>query len=372
MAESLSPELLQRYSRHILLPEVGLAGQQRLADARVLVVGAGGLGSPVLMYLAAAGVGTIGIVDFDVVDRSNLQRQVAHGESDVGRPKVDSAAETIAEINPHVVVERHPVRLGVDNACELIGRYDLVLDGSDNFATRYLTDDACWLTGVPRVWGSVFRFEGQVSVFADGVRYRDLYPEAPPPGVSPSCAEAGVMGSLCATVGSLMVTEAVKLITGAGRPLIGRLLVYDALAVSWRVFPVSRRPDVPAVTELSEEAPVACALPSAAAPTEVPLISTAELAELLRRGPVSLVDVREPGEAAVVSIDGSRLVPLGSLLDGAAVPAAEGPLVVYCKAGTRSARAARALLDRGHSDVRSLDGGVLAWVRDVEPHKPAY
>lgn len=380
----LSTEELARYSRHVILPQVGLAGQRRLKTARVAVVGAGGLGSPALLYLAAAGVGTLGIVDDDVVDASNLQRQVVHGQSDLGRPKVDSAAEAIAEANPHVRVERHAVRLDAANALEVLGGYDLVLDGADNFPTRYLVADACELLGVPEVWGSIYRFDGQVSVFwpGRGPLYRDLFPQPPPPGAVPSCAEGGVLGVLCAAVGSVMATEAVKLVCGIGDPLVGRLMVFDALAMEWsalRVRPDPARPPVTGLVDYAAFCGIADTGPAVPAAAEV---DARALAALLAerdagRREFTLLDVREPYEREIVTIAGSVPMPVGDLiaaLSGApgAQPVPDGELVLYCKSGVRSARALKALEDAGRSGAVHLAGGVLDWVRDVEPHLPTY
>ncbi|HZI96260.1 MAG TPA: molybdopterin-synthase adenylyltransferase MoeB, partial [Actinomycetales bacterium] len=314
----LTTEEVRRYSRHLLLPDIGMSGQQRLKNARVLVVGAGGLGSPALTYLAAAGVGTIGVVDDDVVEESNLQRQVVHSVADLGRPKVDSAVDALAALNPLVTVVPHPVRLTAGNAQQVLAGYDLVLDGADNFSTRYLVSDACTMAGLPEVWGSVFRFDGQVSVFwsGQGPTYRDLFPEMPPAGSVPSCAEGGVLGAMCAAVGAVMATEAVKLITGAGTSLLGRLLVLDALDMTWRSVRV-RAPATPTVVErLVDEVAVCAPEPPASG-----VIDARELASLLAardRGEADfeLVDVRGADEAAVVSIPGARLVPLPVVLGG--------------------------------------------------------
>jgi molybdopterin/thiamine biosynthesis adenylyltransferase/rhodanese-related sulfurtransferase len=371
----LDPEQVLRYSRHVLLPDVGSVGQRRLTAARVLVVGAGGLGSPVITYLAAAGVGTIGVVDDDVVDHSNLQRQVLHGTADVGRPKVDSAAEAVAAINPLVRVESHQVRLTAQNALDVLRGYHLVVDGADNFATRYLVSDACALLGVPEVWGSVFRFDAQVSVFwaGQGPTYRDLFPEPPPPGAVPSCAEGGVLGAMCGAVGSVMATEAVKLLTGTGEPLVGRLLVLDALAMTWRTLTLRPDPQATPVTSLVDTA-AACEVPDRLPPDAV--VGAVELARLLRETPdeVLLVDVRGADEHALVAIPGAVLVPLSRILSGDAV--AELPrdrrIVLHCKSGGRSEQALRALRDSGFTDVAHLDGGVLAWVDEVDPGLPRY
>jgi sulfur-carrier protein adenylyltransferase/sulfurtransferase len=398
-APSLSVEEVARYARHALIPDVGLEGQRRLKNARVLVVGAGGLGSPALMYLAAAGVGTIGIVDADVVDLSNLQRQVVHGVSDVGRSKSESAAATLAEINPLVTVVRHDTRIDSSNALEIIGGYDLVVDGTDNFPTRYLLNDACVLMGKPHVWGSIYRFDGQVSVWwADhGPCYRCVFPEPPPPGLVPSCAEGGVLGVLCAAIGSIQSTEAVKLIVGIGEPLIGRLIVHDALRQSWDTLRVRKDPacavcgENPTVTELIDYEGF-CGMPSASAREEgggsaagsvaVQSISARELAALLSaRGSgaggttsFTLVDVRGPEERAIASIPGADAIHLDEFRSGAAVSKIpfDQAVVLHCKSGARSAEASRILREAGHPDVRNLEGGILAWIRDVDPSLPSY
>ncbi|MGN6635297.1 MAG: molybdopterin-synthase adenylyltransferase MoeB, partial [Oryzihumus sp.] len=336
LSDPLSTEEVARYARHALIPEVGLEGQRRLKGARVLVVGAGGLGSPVLMYLAAAGVGTIGIVDDDVVETSNLQRQVVHGVSDVGRPKSLSAQETLAEVNPFVTVERHELRLDSSNALEVIGGYDLVVDGSDNFPTRYLVNDACVLLGKPHVWGSIYRFDGQVSVWwaEHGPCYRCVFPEPPPPGLVPSCAEGGVLGVLCAAIGSVQATEAIKLLTGIGEPLVGRVLVHDALRQSWDALQVRKDPGCavcgpsPTVTELVDYEWF-CGIASGPLAGEgtgtdsLPGISASELAAMLdkRAGgeDLVLVDVRGPEERAIASIPGAESIHLDEFRSGAAV-----------------------------------------------------
>ncbi len=377
----LAPAEVRRYARHLTLPDVGLTGQRRLRNARVLVVGAGGLGSPVLMYLAAAGVGVIGVVDDDRVEESNLQRQVVHGLADLGTPKTSSAARALARLDPSVRVVEHPVRLTRDNVLELAGDYDLVVDGTDNFPTRYLVNDACAILGKPYVWGSIFRFDGQVSVFwaGHGPTYRDLHPEPPPPGAVPSCAEGGVLGVLCGVIGSLMATEAVKLITGVGEPLLGRVLVYDALALTFRTLRLRPDPALAPITELPQDLAF-CAVPGAEA--EPPAISARELDVMLaarERGEADflLVDVREPVEAEIVRIEGSVLVPksgidAGQGLSALRAMAAGRRVVVHCKSGGRSAQVLTLLLEQGYPDAVHLDGGVLAWVRDVRPDLPAY
>jgi molybdopterin/thiamine biosynthesis adenylyltransferase/rhodanese-related sulfurtransferase len=384
LSSPLSPEEVERYARHVLIPDVGMEGQRRLKNARVLVVGAGGLGSPALMYLAAAGVGTIGVADADVVEMSNLQRQVVHGVGDVGRLKSESAAQTLASVNPLVRVVRHDVRIDSTNALEIIAGYDLVLDGTDNFPTRYLLNDACVLLGKPDVWGSIYRFDGQASIWwaQYGPCYRCVFPEPPPPGLVPSCAEGGVLGVLCAAIGSIQAAEVVKLIVGIGDPLIGRLMVHDALRQSWEALTVLKDPDCalcgesPTVTELVDYQDFCGVVHHAGA--AVPLISARELADLLSGSDVSsgvvLVDVRGRDERSIVSIPGARAVHLDEFRSGAAllqIPS-DQPVVIHCKSGSRSEEASRILIDAGHPDVRSLEGGVLAWVRDVDPSQPSY
>ncbi|MGN7147917.1 molybdopterin-synthase adenylyltransferase MoeB [Arthrobacter sp. SAFR-179] len=379
-AAGLTPDEVERYSRHLIIPEIGALGQRRLKNAKVLVIGAGGLGAPALLYLAAAGVGTIGIVDDDVVDLSNLQRQVIHGVSDVGRPKIESARDAIAELNPLVDVRLHNLRLDASNALELFSGYDLILDGADNFATRYLVNDAAAILGKPYVWGSIFRFDGQVSVFWEkhGPTYRDLYPEAPPAGSVPSCGEGGVFGMLCAAVGSLMVTEAVKLITGVGRSLLGRVALFDALGGSWREIRVSKDPAAEPITELTDYEAFCGIPPTAEADTEHTVTAT-QLATMLASRKAGLkdfelVDVREAGEYDIVRIDGAKLIPQGRILAGEAwdeLPE-DRDIVFHCKAGTRSANVLAAARQAGYQRVSHLDGGILAWVRDVEPDKPVY
>lgn len=379
-ADALTPEEVERYSRHLIIPEIGTLGQRRLKNARVLVIGAGGLGSPALLYLAAAGVGTLGIIDDDAVDLSNLQRQVIHGVADVGRPKTESARDAIAALNPLVDVRLHNVRLDAGNALELFAGYDLIVDGADNFATRYLVNDAAAILGKPYVWGSIFRFDGQVSVFWEryGPTYRDLYPEAPPAGSVPSCGEGGVFGMLCAAVGSLMVTEAVKLITGVGRSLLGRVALFDALGGSWREIKVSRDPEAERITGLTDYEAFCGITPAADAGTEHTVTAT-QLATMLASRKAGLkdfqlVDVRESGEFDIVRIEGATLIPQGRILAGEAW--AELPqdtdIVFHCKAGTRSAAVLAAARAAGYERVSHLEGGILAWVRDVEPEKPVY
>ena len=388
-AESLTVDEVKRYSRHLIIPDVGMTGQKRLKAAKVLCVGAGGLGSPALLYLAAAGVGTLGIIDFDVVDESNLQRQVIHGVSDVGRSKAESARNSILEINPHVNVVLHEVRLDVDNAMEIFAQYDLIVDGTDNFATRYLVNDACVLLHKPYVWGSIYRFDGQASVFwADyGPCYRCLYPEPPPPGMVPSCAEGGVLGVLCASIGSIQVNEAIKLITGIGEPLAGRLMIYDALEMTYRTVRVQKDPDCavcgknPTVTSLIDYEEFCGAVSEEAAAAAVgSTISAKDLAAMLEAGALSseggifLVDVREPNEYEIVSIPGAVLIPKGEFLSGAALERLpqDKRIVLHCKSGARSAEALAVVKDAGFHDAVHVGGGVLAWVAQVDPSLPTY
>ena len=392
-APELTTEERARYARHILLPDVGLEGQRRLKNARVLVVGAGGLGSPALLYLAAAGVGTIGVVDDDVVDASNLQRQVIHGTADVGRPKTESAAEAVARINPLVRVVRHDLRLDSSNALDVIAGYDVVLDGTDNFPTRYLVNDACALLGKPHVWGSIYRFDGQVSVWfrGHGPCYRCVFTEPPPPGSVPSCATGGVLGVLCAAIGSVQVAETVKLIVGQGEPLVGRILVHDSLRQTWDTLRVSRNPDCPlcgdhpTITELVDYEAF-CGLSGGEAAAGADLgaavfgeVTARELADMLeaRSGgerAFELVDVRDEGEREVVSIPGSRAIHLEEFRSGTALEKLPDgiPVVLMCKTGARSAEAAGLLARSGRADVRNLTGGVMAWVREVDPSLPGY
>ena len=391
-AAALTVDEVRRFSRHIIIPDVGMVGQKRLKNARVLVVGAGGLGSPALLYLAAAGVGTLGIVDFDVVDESNLQRQVIHGQSDVGRAKAQSARDSVLEINPGVEVRLHEHRLDSSNVMDTFAGYDLIIDGTDNFATRYLVNDACVLLGLPYVWGSIYRLEGQVSVFwaappagpggaqREGVHYRDLYPEPPPPGMVPSCAEGGVLGVLCASIGAVMVNEAIKLITGIGEVLLGRLLVVDALDMTWREVRVRKDPAGAPVTGLIDyEAFCGVVSEEASDAVRGSTISVRELKDMLdarERGEKDfvLIDVREPDEFDIVSIPGAVLVPKGEFLSGAALEnlPADRPVVLHCKAGTRSAEALAVLKGAGFADAVHVGGGVLAWVDQIEPGKPTY
>jgi sulfur-carrier protein adenylyltransferase/sulfurtransferase len=378
----LTNEEVRRYSRHLIMPNVGVEGQGRLKGAKVLLVGTGGLGSPLAMYLAAAGVGTIGLVDYDVVDESNLQRQVIHGTSDIGRRKVESARETITDLNPHVEVRVHETALTSENALEIIGEYDLVIDGTDNFPTRYLVNDACVLLGKPNVYGSIFRFDGQLAVFyaEEGPCYRCMFPEPPPPGMVPSCAEGGVFGVICATIGAGQATEGIKLLTGIGEPLIGRMQIYDALENRWQTIKVNKDPECPVcgknptVTELidyeefcgvvSDEAQQA-----AAGATLTP----AQLKALLDDGQqLKLVDVREPAEWQINRLPGATLIPLDTLPDHLAELPQTEPVVLYCKSGVRAAEALALLKQSGFSTARHLGGGITAWAKTVDPEVPVY
>ncbi|WP_285731456.1 adenylyltransferase/sulfurtransferase MoeZ [Nocardiopsis sp. ATB16-24] len=378
-ADELTVDEVRRYSRHLIIPDVGMDGQKRLKNAKVLVVGAGGLGSPALLYLAAAGVGTLGIIDFDVVDESNLQRQIIHGQSDLGRPKAESARDSVKEVNPNTRVILHQERLESDNALEILGGYDLILDGTDNFATRYLVNDACVILGKPYVWGSIYRFDGQVSVFWNeyGPQYRDLYPEPPPPGMVPSCAEGGVLGVLCSSIGSVMVNEAIKLITGIGEPLVGRLLIFDALEMSWREVKVRKDPDTEPVTELIDyEAFCGTVSEEAGAAAAGATITASELKDLLDHKPdeIFLVDVREKNEYEIVNIPGATLIPKDQFLNGKAFERLpqDKRVVLHCKSGGRSAEALAAVHAAGFSDAVHVGGGVLAWINQVDPSLPAY
>ncbi|KZM71575.1 adenylyltransferase/sulfurtransferase MoeZ [Nocardia terpenica] len=381
-AAELTKDEVARYSRHLIIPDLGMDGQKRLKNAKVLVIGAGGLGSPALLYLAAAGVGTLGIVEFDEVDASNLQRQIIHGESDIGRSKADSARESILEINSGITVRLHKIRLEPENAVELFAEYDLIVDGTDNFATRYLVNDAAVLAGKPYVWGSIYRFEGQVSVFWEdapdgrGINYRDLYPEAPPPGMVPSCAEGGVLGVLCASIGSVMVTEAIKLITGIGESLLGRLMVYDALDMNYRTIKLRRDPERQPITELIDyEAFCGVVSEEGQAAAAGSTVTARELKEMLDAGKdVAIIDVREPVEWDIVRIEGATLIPKDRILSGEALAELpqNRPIVLHCKSGVRSAEALAALKRAGFSDATHLQGGILAWAKQVDPSLPVY
>ena len=378
----LSNEEIARYSRHLIMPEVALDGQKKLKKAKVLTIGAGGLGSPLALYLAAAGVGTIGIVDFDVVDESNLQRQIIHGTSDIGRPKMESARDRIKDINPNVEVIAYEEALTSENALEIFEDYDVIVDGTDNFPTRYLVNDACVLTGKPNVYGSIFRFEGQASVFwaEEGPCYRCLYPEPPPPGLVPSCAEGGVLGILPGAIGTIQATETVKLVLGIGEPLIGRLLLYDALGMSFREMKLRKDPNCPVcgenptVTELIDYQEF-CGIPQAnaqAAANEVPEITVQELKSKMENGEdLSVLDVREPHEYEVANI-GVRLIPLGELPQRLAELDQNGSFAIHCKTGGRSAKAVKLLKDAGFQNVYNVKGGITAWSEEIDPSVPKY
>ena len=387
-AAELTVDEVRRYSRHLIIPDVGMTGQKRLKNARVLVIGAGGLGSPALMYLAAAGVGTIGIVEFDEVDESNLQRQIIHGQSDVGRPKAVSAKESVAQINPYVDVVVHDERLDNSNVLRIFADYDLIVDGTDNFATRYLVNDAAVLLRKPYVWGSIFRFDGQASVFwaEHGPCYRCLYPQPPPPGMVPSCAEGGVLGVLCASIGSIQVTEAIKLLTGIGTPLLGRVMIYDALDMEYRTLRVRKDPncaicgDNPTVTELIDYEDFCGGISDEAADAAADsTISVGTLEAWLKERAEGdrdfvLVDVREPNEYEINRIPGSVLIPKGGFIDGSALGQlpADKQVVLHCKSGVRSAEALAVVKGAGYSDAVHVGGGVVAWVNQIDPSQPSY
>jgi len=382
MARDLRPDQYERYKRHLILPEVGLRGQQALLEARVLLVGAGGLGCPLAQYLAAAGVGTLGLVDFDVVDASNLQRQVLYTTADVGRPKLEVARERIAAQNPDVAVELHPIHLSSENAMDILGAYDVVVDGTDNFPTRYLTNDACVLLGKPNVHGSIFRFDGQATVFdaARGPCYRCLYPEPPPPGLVPSCAEGGVLGVLPGMIALIQATETIKLVTGIGEPLIGRLVQYSALEMSFSEFRLRKDPDCPvcgsspSVTELIDY-DAFCAPRPEEAERPVREVPPTEVAARREGGEdLLLLDVREAHEREIATIAGAAWIPLGEIERRAGELAdwKERPLVVHCKTGGRSASACRLLEALGFCDVYSMAGGIDLWSQAVDPEVPRY
>ncbi len=375
----LSQEEILRYSRHLIIPEIGMEGQLKLKEAKVLLVGAGGLGSPLGLYLAAAGVGRIGIVDFDVVDLTNLQRQVMHGTADVGRKKLESAAEAMRDINPHVRIDPYETALTSENALDILRDYDIVVDGTDNFPTRYLVNDACVLLGKPNVYGSIFRFEGQASVFAypGGPCYRCLYPEPPPPGLVPSCAEGGVLGILPGLIGLVQATEAVKLITGIGEPLVGRLLLYDALKMRFRELKLRRDPECPVcgdrrtITKLIDYQQF-CGVTPQRGPA-VAEIDVLELKSKMDRGErFVLVDVREPHEFKIGRIPGSKLIPLGELPKRAKELDSADDVFVHCKSGGRSAKAVDFLQKAGFRKVWNVKGGILAWSEKVDPSVPKY
>jgi len=380
-----SNDEIARYSRHLIMPEVTLEGQKHLKAAKVLCIGAGGLGSPIGLYLAAAGVGTLGLVDFDVVDYSNLQRQILHGTKDVGRKKINSARDRIKDINPNVNVNLYDVMFRSENAAEIVENYDIVIDGTDNFPTRYLSNDVCVLLKKPNIYGSIFRFEGQATVFAPhlgGPCYRCLYPEPPPPGMVPSCAEGGVLGVLPGILGVMQSIEAVKLICGIGKPLIGRLVHFDALNMAFREFKVRKDPkcpicsENPTVTELIDYDQF-CGIPQAQAEEEaeppVPEISVEDLKAKQDRGDkFVLLDVREPFEYDIAKIPGSQLIPLGELPSRMSELDSEDEIVIHCKMGPRSAKAVRTLQKAGFAKLYNVDGGILAWADRVDPSVPKY
>lgn len=397
---TLTAQEVKRYSRHLILPDVGMEGQKKLKDSSVLIIGAGGLGSPVAMYLAAAGIGRIGLVDYDVVDESNLQRQIIHGTKDVGRAKLDSAKETILDINPFVQVETYQVPFTSANALEIVQKYDIVLDGTDNFPTRYLVNDACVMAGKPNVYGSIFRFEGQVSVFAtkNGPCYRCLYPDPPPPGLVPSCAEGGVLGVLPGTIGALQATEGIKMLLGIGQPLIGRLLIYDALALDFTELKVRKNPNCPVcgsnptVTELIDYEQF-CGMPAhdrsefvakETAPTnghqeimthEVKQMTPQELKQRLDAGQqLIILDVREPHEWQISNLEhlGAFLIPKNQVLDRVAELDAQAEMVVQCRSGARSADIIRLLQAQGFTKLWNLDGGINRWAKEIDPSLPIY
>ena len=390
-APELTNDEVRRYSRHLIIPDVGMDGQKRLKNAKVLVIGAGGLGSPALLYLAAAGVGTIGIAEFDEVDESNLQRQVIHGQSDVGKSKALSAKESIAETNPYVNVVLHEERLDNDNVMQVFEGYDLIIDGTDNFATRYMVNDAAYFLGIPYVWGSIYRFDGQASVFApklvdDAPCYRCLYPEPPPPGMVPSCAEGGVLGVLCASIGSIQVNEAIKLLTGVGDPLVGKLMIYDALEMEYRKLKVRKDPNCalcgenPTVTELIDYDTFCGALSEEAADAAADsTISVVQLEHMLKEREEGirdfvLIDVREPNEYDINRIPGAVLIPKGEFLNGSALEKlpSDKQVVMHCKTGVRSAETLAIVKGAGYADAVHVGGGVVAWVNQIDPSQPSY
>jgi len=381
---TLSKDEILRYSRHLIMPEVGMEGQQKLKAARVLCIGTGGLGSPLALYLAAAGVGTLGLVDFDVVDYTNLQRQIIHSTADVGRKKLDSAADKLKAINPFLNLRTFDMRLSSENALELFRQFDIVADGTDNFPTRYLVNDACVLTGKPNVYGSIFRFEGQASVFAtkDGPCYRCLYPEPPPPGLVPSCAEGGVLGILPGTIGLIQATETVKLILGIGEPLVGRLLLYDALAMRFRELKLRKNPECPVcgehptVTRLIDYQEF-CGIPHHQ-PAPAPGVAEGEIdpvevkAKIDRGDRFVLIDVREPHEYQICNIPFARLIPLGDLPKRVNELNSADEIVAHCKSGMRSAKAVEFLKQAGFKKVKNMKGGILAWSDKVDPRVAKY
>jgi len=387
-AAELTVDEVRRYSRHLIIPDVGMTGQKRLKNARVLVIGAGGLGSPALLYLAAAGVGTLGIAEFDEVDESNLQRQIIHGQSDIGRPKAESARDSIAETNPLVEVIVHNVRLDNDNVLEIFADYDLIVDGTDNFATRYLVNDAAYFLGKPYVWGSIYRFDGQASVFwptapgGEAPCYRCLYPEPPPPGMVPSCAEGGVLGVLCASIGSIQTNEAIKLLMGIGEPLVGKLMVYDALEMEYRKIRIRKDPECPlcgkepSITGLIDYEAFCGTVSEAAmeAAAGSTILATELKAKMDGGEDFLLVDVREPAEWEIMQIPGAILIPKGEILNGNALAdlPQDREIVLYCKSGIRSAESLAALKAAGLTNSVHVQGGVIAWQAQVDPSLPTY
>jgi adenylyltransferase/sulfurtransferase len=379
----LSKDEILRYSRHLIMPEVGMEGQLKLKQAKVLCIGAGGLGSPLALYLGAAGVGKLGLVDFDVVDFTNLQRQVIHGTSDVGRAKLDSARDTLLEINPHVEIAAYETRLSSDNALDIFREYDIVADGTDNFPTRYLVNDACVLLGKPNVYASIFRFEGQASVFyaERGPCYRCLYPEPPPPGLVPSCAEGGVLGVLPGILGCIQAMEAIKLVLGCGEPLIGRLLLFDALGMKFRELKLRKNPDCPicgahrTITKLMDYEQFCGLRGEERTPvqTGIPEITPAEVKKKMdAHEPFVLIDVREPHEYQICRIPGSKLIPLGEVPKRMNELNSADEIVVHCKSGMRSAKAVDFLMKSGFQKIHNLKGGILAWSDQVDPSVPKY
>jgi sulfur-carrier protein adenylyltransferase/sulfurtransferase len=378
--EILSKDEILRYSRHLIIPEVGMEGQQKLKAAKVLLVGAGGLGAPLGLYLAAAGVGRIGLVDFDVVDFTNLQRQVIHSTADVGRKKLDSAGEKMVAINPHLKLTKHEVAFSSENALDILRDYDLVVDGTDNFPTRYLVNDACVLLGKPNVYGSIFRFEGQATVFAyeGGPCYRCLYPEPPPPGLVPSCAEGGVLGILPGTIGLIQATETVKLILGIGEPLVGRLLLYDALGMRFRELKLRKNPDCPVcgdhptVTKLIDYQQF-CGIPAQEPKVTESEIDVTEVKTKLDRGDdFVFIDVREPHEYRIAKIAGAKLIPLGEVAKHLDEFDKNADIVIHCKSGMRSAKACGIFRNAGFAHVRNMKGGILAWSDQIDHSVPKY
>jgi len=391
-ASELTIDEVRRYSRHLIIPDVGMSGQKRLKNAKVLVIGAGGLGSPALLYLAAAGVGTLGIAEFDEVDESNLQRQIIHQQSDIGKSKALSAKESVLETNPYVTVVLHEERLDNDNVMQVFEGYDLIVDGTDNFATRYMVNDAAYFLKIPYVWGSIYRFDGQASVFwptlegADAPCYRCLYPEPPPPGMVPSCAEGGVLGVLCASIGSIQVNESIKLLTGIGDPAVGKLVIYDALELEWRKLKVRKDPncalcgDNPTVTELIDYEAFCGAISEEAADAAADsTITVTTLEQMIKERDEGtrdflLVDVREENEYEINKIPGSVLIPKGEFLNGNAFDQlpSDKQIVMHCKTGVRSAETLALVKGAGYADAVHVGGGVVAWVRQIDPSQPSY